>query len=353
MIKRTGVIFLTLLLTSPASIAGDRVATTLEDGLLFRLVEPEEIHRMEQPGFVSLALAQGFMGEFEPVLGVTDGEHAKAYSAWLMEGYSVINDKIGDRPIVVTWSPFSFSGKVWDRVVDGVQLEFEDSGELWNDALVLVDKQTGSRWSHLEGRALDGPHKGQQMAPVLNTYTSWGKWRSLNPATLALTKLGRDMEGSDFRRYYERTTQLGPANSKNPDSRLAGKELVCGFHVNGTPVAVPLYALVEHKQFKLDVNGVLLEVEFDHLAETAIVYSRQLEGEPVELVRLDFGKGESYLKEKATGTTWLTYSGRGVSGPRSNLVLEQIPSTLCFWFVWVQHYPLTLIWETPGSESMP
>lgn len=353
MMKRTGTLLLTLLLTSPASIAADRVATTLENGLLFRLVEPEKIHRMEQPGFVSLALAQGFMGEFEPVVGVTDGEHAKAYSAWLMEGYSVINDKLGDRPMVVTWSPFSLSNTVWDRTVEGEVLEFEDSGELWNDALVMVDKQTGSRWSHLLGRALDGPYKGQQLVGLVSSYTTWGKWRSLYPATVALTKLGRDLEGSDFERYYSRTEQLGPANSKNPDSRLVGKELICGFFVNETPVAVPLYALVENKQFKLNVNGVLLEIEFDHLAETAVVYSRELAGEPVELVRLDFGKGESYLKEKASGTTWLTYSGRGVSGPRSNLVLKRLPSTLCFWFVWAQHYPLTLIWETPGSESMP
>jgi hypothetical protein len=175
----------------------------------------------------------------------------------------------------------------------------------------------------------------------------------LYPETVCLTKLGRTIENSDFMNYYQRDLQLGPASSANPDSRLAGKELVCGFEVDGRRIAVPLYALVEHKQMRLDVGDVPLEIEFDQLAETAVVFRRRLAGEPVELVRLDFGKGESYLKEKTTGTMWLTYSGQGVSGPRSGLALERVPSTLCFWFAWAQHFPHSLIWEEPGGAPKP
>jgi len=50
---------------------------------------------------------------------------------------------------------------------------------------------------------------------------------------------------------------------------------------------------------------------------------------------------------------WLTYSGRGVSGPLSNTPLERVPSTLSFWFVWASHYPLSMIWEEPGSSPRP
>ncbi len=349
--KRSTAILLALLLSSPAGIAGERVAQRLENGILFRVVDTSDIHRMEQPGFVSMALAQGYMGEFAPVIGVMEKDEARAYPAWLLEGYSVINDRLAGQPIVVTWSPFSFSSTVWGRVVDGDTLEFLDSGELGKDAMVMVDRQTGSRWSHLEGRALDGDMKGTQLEPVTHTYTSWGKWRSLYPRTVCLTKLGRDIFESDFKRYYDRWNQLGPANTANPDSRLAGKELICGFMIGGAPVCVPLYALVEHKQFTLDVRGVPAEVEFDVLSETAVVYSRALDDDSLSLLRLDFGKGESYLKDRESGTTWLTYSGRGVSGPRADRSLQRIPSTLCFWYVWVQHYPNTLIWEVPGVQS--
>lgn len=337
------------LVLSPDVMAGDRVAERLENGLLYRLVETEDIHRMENPGFVSQGLAQSYMGEFEPVLGVVRGEHVRAYPTWLLEGFSVINDKIDDYPIVVTWSPFSFSGAVYGRVVDGDTLEFEDSGELWKDALVMVDRKTGSRWSHLEGRALDGPMKGKRLEPHKSLYTKWGKWRSLYPYTVCLTKLGREVEKSDFVNYYARTNQLGAANSQNPDSRLAGKELICGFILNGKAVAVPLYALVEHKQFKLEVEGTPIEVEFDQLSETAVVFSRVLEGDTISLTRLDFGRGESYLRLADDGTTWLNYSGLGVSGPHSDKDLDMISSTLCFWFVWVQHYPDTQLWEQPGD----
>lgn len=350
--KRISALFVAFLFVTPV-LAGDRVATPLENGLLFRVVDQENIHRMERPSFVSAALAQAFMGEFEPVIGVALEDDARSYPAWFMDGYSVVNDKLGNQPIVVTWSPFSFSHSVWLRTIDGDTLEFDDSGELWKDALVMVDRKTGSRWSHLEGRALDGPMKGKRLTRVPSIYTRWGQWRTLYPQTLCLTKLGRDIVASDFANYYQRDEQLGPAHSQNPDSRLAGKELVCGFEIDGKRVAVPLYALVEHKQMRLDVGGVPLEVEFDQLAESAVVYSRKLEGRPIDLVRLDFGKGESYLKEKESGTMWLTYSGQGVSGPRANLALERIPSTLCFWYSWAQHFPLSAIWEEPGSAAKP
>ena len=341
------------LLVPSTVLAGDRVASPLENGMLYPLVEPGQIHRLEKPAFVSVALAASFMGEFEPVIGVTEGKESRAYPTWFMDGYSVINDQIGRTPIVVTWSPFSFSSMVWSREVDGETLEFDDSGELWKDALVMVDRKTQSRWSHLEGRALDGAMKGKKLKRVMSTHTSWGKWRSLYPETVCLTKLGRDIEGSDFVNYYERQDQLGPANSQNPDSRLAGKELVCGFEVDGQKVIVPLYALVKRKQFKLEVGGVPLEIEFDHLAETAVVYRRSHAGKPLDLIRLDFGSGESYIKDKATNTMWLTYSGAGVSGPLSNTSLERVPSTLSFWFVWASHFPLSLIWEEPGSSPRP
>lgn len=350
--KRICTLILASLLTTSAT-AGERVATPLENGLLFRVVDPQQIHRLEQPSFVSAALAQAFMGEFEPVIGVAADGVAKAYPVWFLDGYSVINDKLGREPLVVTWSPFSFSHMVWQRTLDGDTLEFDDSGELWKDALVMVDRGTGSRWSQIEGRALDGPMKGKQLRPLVSTYTRWGKWRTLYPETVCHTKLGRTIESSDFANYYQRDEQLGPASSQNPDSRLAGKELVCGFEILGKRVVVPLYALVEHKQMQIEVSGVPLEVEFDPLAETAVVYVRKLKGQPVDLVRLDFGKGESYLKDKESGTMWLTYSGRGVSGPLAEVALERIPSSLCYWFTWVQHYPLSLIWEEPGNTSRP
>jgi hypothetical protein len=332
-----------------ADAAGERVATRLENGLLFRLVERESILKMPEPAFVPKALADSYMGEFEPVIGVADGAVAKAYPAWLMEGYSVINDRLGKQPIVVSWSPFSFSALAFSRVVDGDTLKFEDSGELWKDAIVLTDLNTGSRWSQVEGLALDGPMKGKRLRVVPSIYTKWGKWHSLYPHTSCLTKLGRELTKSDFNGYYDRTQQLGPANTANPDSRLAGKELICGFVYNGTPVAAPLYALVENKQFQLAVNGTPLEIEFDRLSETAIVFSRVLSRDTLNLIRLDFTKGESYLRSSEDATTWLTFSGKGISGPRAGQALGQIPSTLCFWFVWVLHYPQTQLWETPGT----
>lgn len=332
--------------------AQDRVAVRVEGGNLYRLVEPDRILHMDEPSFVPKALAASFMGESEPVIGVARGKQAKAYSVWLLEGYSVINDLINNEPIVVSWSPFSYSYRVFDRVVDGDTLDFEDSGEMWNDVLVLTDTKTKSRWSQIKGEAIDGPMKGKKLKLLPSIKTSWGMWHLLYPHTYCLTKLGRDITKSDFLNYYGRNEQLGPVNSKNSDSRLVGKELICGFMVGDTPVAVPLYALVEHKQFPLVVNSKPLEVEFDDHTETTVVLSRELDGQTLDLVRLDFSGGESYLRLNDDSSMWLTYSGKGISGARSDKTLKIIPSTTCFWWAWVLHYPLTQLWEQPGTQPV-
>jgi len=213
----------------------------------------------------------------------------------------------------------------------------------------MTDKGTGSRWSQIKGIALDGDMKGKKLTRLPALYTHWGMWHFLYPYTYCMTKLGRELAQSEFLSYYRKDDKLGPANSENPDSRLVGKELICGFVYEGTPVAVPFYALVEHKQFPLVVNGKHLEVEFDAHTETAIVLSRELGGETLDLVRLDFPGGESYLRLNDDASMWLTFSGKGVSGAHSGQSLEVIPSTLCFWWAWALHYPLTQLWEKPGA----
>ncbi|MBP7777300.1 MAG: DUF3179 domain-containing protein [Acidobacteria bacterium] len=75
------------------SIDGDPVVRGLpKDG----------IPAIDAPVFVTAAEAT-FMRDDEPVIGVADGQAAKAYSTWLLNGHEIVNDTIGSRSIAVTW----------------------------------------------------------------------------------------------------------------------------------------------------------------------------------------------------------------------------------------------------------
>ena len=39
----------------------------------------------------------------EPVIGVFDGEQARAYPTWVLDGHEIVNDRLSQLPIAATW----------------------------------------------------------------------------------------------------------------------------------------------------------------------------------------------------------------------------------------------------------
>ena len=62
-------------------------------------------------------------------------------------------------------------------------LTLQVSGMLWNRSLVIRDVETGSLWSHLLGRCMDGELIDQSLESVPSVMTSWQAWRQARPET--------------------------------------------------------------------------------------------------------------------------------------------------------------------------
>lgn len=74
------------------------------DGVLLHVLPPDRIPAIDNPQFVSAAEADKVMRQDEPVLGIFDGQVAKAYSLWQLDGHEIVNDSTpGHGPIAVTW----------------------------------------------------------------------------------------------------------------------------------------------------------------------------------------------------------------------------------------------------------
>jgi hypothetical protein len=63
----------------------------------------DAIPAIDNPKYVPAAEADRFMRPEEPVLGITDGMTAKAYSTWQLNHHEIVNDSLGDLPLAVTW----------------------------------------------------------------------------------------------------------------------------------------------------------------------------------------------------------------------------------------------------------
>lgn len=70
---------------------------------------------------------------------------------------SVINDRFDGKPVLVAFDKESYTAVLYDRIVDGHELTFEErSGK-------LVDRETGSEWDRVTGIALNGSMKNKRL----------------------------------------------------------------------------------------------------------------------------------------------------------------------------------------------
>ncbi|MBI2081747.1 MAG: DUF3179 domain-containing protein [candidate division NC10 bacterium] len=76
---------------------------TVEGAPIYTVLPVDAIPAIDDPRFVPAEEAAAFMKENEPVLGVTGGGIAKAFSLWLLNVHEIVNDEIGGTPVAVTW----------------------------------------------------------------------------------------------------------------------------------------------------------------------------------------------------------------------------------------------------------
>jgi hypothetical protein len=110
------------------------------------------------------------------VVGVTADGEARAYPFDVVVETGVVNDRVGDLPVVVTVTPgdtlIAYERRVEERV-----LTFASG-----DAAHL--RADGSRWERATGRAIDGPHDGRRLESATDVPAMfWKGWNAFHPET--------------------------------------------------------------------------------------------------------------------------------------------------------------------------
>ncbi len=223
---------------------------------------------------------------------------------------------------------------MYAREVDGESRSLGVSGMLWRDALVFYDRETGTLWSQVDGRAILGPQAGSRLEELPSEVTTWAEWRAKHPDTLVLRPDVESRRGSPYEDYLQDPDRLGIFGARNPDSRLPGKTLVLGVVAQGRGGAVPLETLVAQRWTQGTVAGTPVLVVATSSGDGR-AYDRRLESRTLEFVAAQGNR----LKDCATGSLWNPESGEAVSGPLAGKRLGRLPSRRVFWFVWARFHP--------------
>ncbi len=336
----------------PAPLPGNNTffsadATLSPDYRLREQLRRNDIPAIDNPTFHS-ANASPYPPE-HLVIGVEINGDARAYSVPLLSRHEIVNDEIGGVPVAVTWCPLCFSALVYERTVGDQLLEFEVSGLLLNNNLVMVDRQTDSLWPQSRGAAIQGPLSGERLTFRSSVITTWAAWRDQFPATQAIINPGSRVDG--YASYYS-NDDIGVSGALDFDTRLPGKTDVYGIEVGTDPIsgeplsaAYPFTALRDELAINDTVGAVPVVVLFAPEGETALAYERTLpDGTALTFSVRATDDGREII-DTQTGSVWDRWRGEAVRGPLAGEVLPRVRGLRVFWFHWRDLHPATQLYR--------
>ena len=257
------------------------------------------IPAINNPKFVNLEEV-GYLKDDDIIIGVVEGDIAKAYPTRILIWHEIVNDSIKDKNIVVTYCPLCGTAMVFERDIAEITRTFGVSGLLYQSDVLMYDKQSDSLWSQLAMEAVSGKAVGSKLKWIKSKHMTWATWKKKYPNSLVLsihTGFYRNYFTNAYDSYFKSDKTMFPVNKNRTE--LPQKSWVIGVMVNGISKAYSIDKLEKETMIKDTISGINIRVSYDKEKKQHIVIDN---------------KG------------------------------EQIPSVLVYWFAWQAFYPKTLLW---------
>jgi len=295
------------------------------------------IPSIDNPVFANVPDSQ-FMSDSDTVIGLEINGETKAYPIFILVWHEIINDKVGGIPVAVTYCPLCYTNQVFERLIDGQEVEFGTSGKLYNSNLLMYDRLTESYWSQALGIAVKGELTGYELNLIPFDVITWGDWKKLHPDTVVLTTdtgYIRSYATDPYGNYYTEPRIMFPV--EHSDDRMHPKEIIIGFNQD--------HIYKAYKQNDIELNIIIN----DSIGETPVMLislysenSRAFERTINELV-LNFEYVDGKILDLQTNSEW-NYDGLSISGEYRGVQLKRMPIEPGFWFEWFAFHPQTLVY---------
>ena len=279
-----------------------------------------------------------FMSDSDTIIGLEINGDAKAYPLFILVWHEIVNDNVGGTPVAVTYCPLCYTNQVFERIINGQEVEFGTSGKLYNSNLLMYDRFTESYWSQALGMAVKGELSGYKLNLIPFDVITWGDWKTLHTDTLVLTtETGhiRSYATDPYGNYYTEPRILFPV--EHSDDRMHPKEIILGFNQGNIYKAYKQSDIESNTILNdsIDNNPVLLVSLF---SQNSRAFERTLDDKV-----LDFEYIKNKIIDTHTNSEW-NYDGLSISGEYEGRQLERLPIEPGFWFEWVAFHPETLVY---------
>ncbi len=323
----------------PRHLDLDRFPRTLVDRTLIVAggPPPDGIQPVDDPSLVPADIVDWVTPE-EAVLALTVDDVTHLYPIQIMVWHEIVNDRIGNTPVAVTYCPLCNSAVAYDRRVDDRLLDFGTSGALYQSALVMYDRQTESLWTHFDGRAVVGDLLGVELEIMPVVTVSWVDAVERWPNALVLDRPGsvRPYGTSPYPGYEGLDEPLPGYSSGEVDGRLPSRTRVVGLRHHDVAVAVERSLIEAEGSLVVDVGG--LAVRLDHRPGTR----SPLDGAEVA-AGLDVGSVTAVAVDPDSGPDPDFVSGSGSESGTGSADPVPVPMLDTFWFAWAAYNPDTVL----------
>jgi hypothetical protein len=119
------------------------------------------------------------------VIGVEVNGEARAYPIQFLGYHHQVQDRVGGKPVMVTYCTVCRTGRVYAQEVNGKPESFRLVGMDHFNAM-FEDETTGSWWRQVTGEAVEGPLRGTFLPELPSSQASLGAWQKLYPASLVM-----------------------------------------------------------------------------------------------------------------------------------------------------------------------
>jgi hypothetical protein len=273
---------------------------------------------------------------------------------------------------------------VWTRIANGRVLHFYLAG-INNQNFLMRDRETGTWWQQITGKAIYGPLQGASLELVLSDELSFGEWKSEVSEGKVLAPIPK--YGKEYDSNWEPGVAKLPVVNSFPGTELKSREVVVGLEIDGASRAYPWDRLEKQSPVVDRVHDTPLLVAVGPDGKSFRVFISRIDGKDAEF----FLKGETEtqtetpaatkpgaptqekpasptsadakpdtsatskpappppvkswaLLDTATASEW-NFQGCAISGPSQGKCLDRVPALKDYWFDWRNYHPDTTIYK--------
>jgi hypothetical protein len=226
-----------------------------------------------------------------------------------------------------------------------------------NQNFLMRDRETGTWWQQITGKAIYGPLQSAALELVLSDELTFGQWRTESPAGQVLAPVAKYKK--EYDPNWEPDVAKLPVVISFPGTELKSRDVVIGLTINGAARAYPWETFAKQSPVVDRVNGTPLLLVLGPDGKSFRVFVSRIDGMAAEF----FQQGEDTAETQAgktdvksetkkdwtlidatTASQW-NFQGCATSGPAQGNCLDRVPALKDYWFDWRNYHPDTTVYK--------